>query len=233
MMTMGMFKPSATGGYPIIQSSSSYISSSSTTSHTMNYPSGITTGDMIMVFTVVTGSLGFTNTAFLTYTLPGYIASSSNNVRLFNAFRRIDGTEGSTFSWTLSSAGHCIALALRISNYYWAGSFGSSNVTNFQTNDSVYASTVSNPDPANHSPSWGAANNLFFTFNANAGKSIGFTVPSGYSDYTYTVTHSTLANQSLGVGVKQSLLGTENPGAWSLSGTRGEGVMSTIAIRGN
>lgn len=233
MMTMGMFKPSATAGYPIIQSSSSYISSSSTTSHTMNYPSGITTGDMVLLFTVVTGTLGITNLKFLTYSSPGYITSTSNNVRLFNGFRRIDGTEGSTLSWTLSSSGHCIALALRISNYYWAGSFGSTNISNFQTNDSVYASTVSNPDPASHSAPWGSANNLFFTFCANAGKSIGFTVPSGYSDYTYTVAHSTLANQSLGVGVKKLIAASDDPGTWSLSGTQGEGVMSTIAIRGN
>lgn len=122
------------------------------TSHTVNLPANIVSGNLLLVF--------FGSHGVPTITFPGdwtQLFQTANSSIMFGAWYKVaNGTEGATITVTTSNVQETAHTSYRITDYQGVPQVG--------TSVGAYSSL---PDPPSLTPSWGAQNTLWF-----AGKSV-------------------------------------------------------------
>jgi hypothetical protein len=203
--------------YPVIENTATYQTNSEITNHSVTLPTGITSGDLLlMVFRA-----GGTQTA----TTPSgwsLLDSRSSHGVTYVWYRTADGSEGSTVTVTTGGNIRASAITYRISN--WEG-IPTSSFTNSNTND-----------PPSISPIWGASNSsLFIAALTNRRSDSNVTAaPTNYSGLL-TISQSSDSNHNRSrVSTAHRFLtaASEDPDAFTTTGNINEPHSVTIAIRG-
>lgn len=192
------------------------------TNHLITMPATVNAGDLLIVEFASFGSSAVTTPA-------GWNLISSLNdagsIRSSTYWKSADGSEGGTTVnfVTVNSVNGC-AIVSRIQAGTWSG-------TPERTAVAAGVSTV-NPNPPNHTASWGAMNTLWLaTFcgdNGGAGETISV-YPYPDDNIKVVAGSGTFAATTAGCSV-ESATASLNPGTFTRSQT-GRAVSSTVAIR--
>lgn len=164
---MPTFMPAASVN-PAVLEASAATSAGNTSSATLNLPSSIASGELLLLFVALLGTAARTLTTPSGWTQQIYVIGPGNLRRLAVYSKTATGSEGSTVGLTASGSSDFKSVAVRISN--WTSvEFGS---TSSGTSTSADASAVS--------PSWGSAPNLYL---ADVGylDDVEPSAPSGFS----------------------------------------------------
>lgn len=185
------------------------------TNHTVNLPSGIEAGNLLLVF--------FASDGGPTITFPeGWtqlFQTGANTACKFGAWYRIaDGTEGSTITVTTSNNQMTAHTSYRITGYS-----GTPEVATATTGIDY------SPNPPSLTPSWGALDTLWFAccgYNSNLTVTV---YPTNYTNGRYDRANNT---EGCGTGSARRELNaaSENPGMFTLSGST-QWVANTVAVK--
>lgn len=209
--------------FPTVESITSSTFATAGTSHSVNLPATINSGDLLILFwcnrssPTVTGPSGWTLK---------YAGDTSGNFGRGETFLRVaDGTEGSTVTVSLSGTGReACAQVWRISG--WEGTLAS-----VETGTLVTASN-SNPNPPSVTASWGAEDNLFIA--AIHGADDDATASSGPTNYTNVTNTVSGGGNNSGASVitaRRNLNGaTDDPGTFTLTQNETH-IVQTLVIR--
>jgi hypothetical protein len=200
--------------YPTIETVSTYTSGgSSVTNPAVTLPAGIKSGELLILI----AKPGSTNTI----TKPdGWNETIRNDNGLTYIFYKVaDGSEGGT--QTLTTVSHLTAIGYRISGYN-----GNPEITFATTN-------VNNPPSA--TASWGSSKNLFISvLSSRTSNDTVTAAPTNYTDLitiandsNASTTHTLLASAS-----REYTSASDNPDAFTVSGTLDNPHSATIIIRG-
>ena len=206
----------ATSSYPVVESTALYTSSgTAVTTAPVTMPSNIITGDLLIMVLKV-GSTG-TATTPSGWTL---LSSRSSTGNSYIYYKISDGTENNYTNVTISTV-HASAITYRISNYEG-------------TPEASFAATNVN-DPPSLTTSWSSTKNLFIAACTTRQSNNAFTAaPTGYSNLltigdpsTGTTTHVRLAT-----AVKEANAATDDPAAFTTTGTLDNPHSATIVVKG-
>jgi hypothetical protein len=205
------------GSFPTVAAVNGGNNTSNSTNHTVNLPSGIVSGNLLLVFFVSDGNP--------TITFPGgwtqLFQTVYNTTVKFGAWYRIaDGTEGATITVTTSASEMSAHTSYRITGYNGVPEVGTSAT-----------GITANPNPPSLAPSWGSQATLWL---AACGHDYGVDTVSAYPT-NYTDGRNDRSNNLDGVGVgtaRRSLIAaSEDPGTFTLSGANAW-VANTVAVQG-
>ena len=186
------------------------------TEHTVNLPSGIQAGDLLLVF--------FASDVAPTIAFPeGWtqlFQTSWASLVNFGAWYRVaDGNEGATITVTTSSEEMTAHTSYRITGYIGVPEVGTA----------ATGSTIT-PDPPSLSPSWGAQDTLWLAACANDRERFVATYPDDYTDGLNDLTSGKVEGCGVGTARRERNTATENPGAFTIS-VKDECVANTVAIQ--
>lgn len=209
-------------GFPVIVSTET--SSKTTTgaaAHTINLPSGIEAGDMILIF-FSEGNASGTNVTIAGYT---ELYATETFDRYFSAFWRIaDGSEGATVN-TNSFAGRSAHVSYRIA----AGTF--QGTPYFSGSDS---GTDNSPNPPNLAPGLGVQPFLWLAA-MHSDEVSSVTAPGGYGTMLHSTTSGSNENGAdhaqMAVSQRFNSAASEDPGAYAL-GQNTTHSARTVGIQG-
>ncbi len=211
-------------GFPQVKSTNTSTSPDSSTTHTVSLPSGIETGDLILLFmaidnssTTVTWPSGWTQLA--------NNASGSNRISI--AYKVATSAGGSSVNVTTSNQQPSAHQTVRISGF-----------TGTPAISSVASGTSSSLDTPNLDPSaWGTAKTLWFSVTArNSGSSRPTSVyPTNYTNgVTVHIDDPTSGTDgaTLSTARRELEASSENPGAFTITGGTDPWRGYTIGIQG-
>lgn len=194
------------------------------TSHNITLPSGIQSGDIILVFFAGYSTAGITTGIPAGYTRL-YTSPSFGSLRFFETIYKIaDGSEGgTTITCTTTSNTFATLSSLRISG----GIDISASVTS--------ASGSSNPNPPSHSPSWGSDYNLWIAGMAHSGFELSQSPPSEYSSNTgqSSYTSGGVDYARISYGSRNLIAASDDPNTFSGAPTGAIAcwIATTIAVK--
>jgi hypothetical protein len=199
--------------YPVVEATNVTEIGTATTSHAVNLPSSIAAGDLLLVF--------FSSKGTGTATFPDgwtevYNVSFGSR---YVCFKRIaTGSEGATVTVTTGSSVRSASNSYRISGHQ-QGQVESVTATN----------TL---DPSSLTASWGVNTNLFMTALHTAVTNTSIAAPTNFGNLLYAFSGGTSLQAVTTNSARREVTGaTQNPGAWSVSGSA-ENLMSvTLVIR--
>jgi hypothetical protein len=206
----------ATSSYPVVESTALYTSAgTAVTTAPVTMPANIITGDLLLMVV----KLGSTATA-TTPTGWTLLSSRSSTGNSYIYYKISDGSETNHIDVTVTSS-HVSAITYRISNYEG-------------TPEAGFAATNVN-DPPSLTTSWSSTKNLFIAACTTRQSNNAFTAaPTGYSNLltigdpsSGTTTHVRLAT-----AVKEANSDTDNPAAFTTTGTLDNPHSATIVIKG-
>lgn len=197
--------------FPVVQSTNTSNNSTSTTSHTVNLPSGIQSGDLLLMFIRYSGA----DSANLT--ISGWTATGTGGMSIFPTFYRVaDGTEGSTQAFSTSSSLRSAHITYRISGF---------------DEDDFIASALGAAgsfDPPNLTTGWGAVDTLWIpVIFGNSNGEID-TAPTDYTNLIWSTTGDTWVASSQ----RDLNAASEDPDAYSGTGTFTNYRTITFGIQG-
>ena len=206
----------ATSSYPVIESTAVYTSAgSAVTTAPISMPAYIITGNLL-IMVVKLGSTG-TATTPTGWTL---LASRSSTGNSYIYYKISDGSESNHVDVTVTSS-HVSAITYRISNYEG-------------TPEASFAATNVN-DPPSLTTSWGSTKNLFIAACTTRQSNNAFTVaPTNYSNLKTVGDPSsgTTAHVRLATASREVNSNTEDPAAFTTTGSLDNPQSATIAIKG-
>ncbi|MEP2746054.1 MAG: glycine-rich domain-containing protein [Bauldia litoralis] len=219
----GAFEYTVTDGtYPQTTSPTVTQFASSVTSMPVSLPGSISSGDLLLAWVEVRN--------YGTWTVPsgwtqlGQQLGGSSVGQLTVFYRIADGTEGASATWTASAGTTAVWQVRKITT--WHGT----TPPEISTGASGDASAA---NPSSLTPSWGADETLWFavaghTAASTAAWSAG---PSSYLDFTSSGASSGGAATSLGSAYYENNAASEDPGAFTVSGSNRWWAAFTIAVR--
>lgn len=214
-MAGGMVSKAGVNTAPSVRGTATYVSSAASTSHTLNLPSGIQSGDLLYVFWRSSSS-GTDMSALPSGWL--WYAGDSPLVKIAS------GSEGTTLATSWAGSVNVAAVAVCIS--------GNRNGTS-TSEIAVAFSSGGIKDPPASTPSWGLENNLWIAvveaIETNA------TVATWPSEFTLDQTSAvhTTASCAVHVAFKKEEASTVDPSEYGLNNIGGSftGISKTLAVR--
>lgn len=180
------------------------------------YPANSQVGDLILLFVATTSNSEVTQPS----TPPNEFSSlggwTANFQRIRAYWHRYDGDEDANFTVVMSASQYRAWRLIRVS-----GAHTSSPPESVDGNTGISNS----PNPLGITPSWGSEKNLYLAIGSFDG---AVTITSYPTDYVNGTTNGT--TERLAVASRAIENGSENPGAFTLSGPAAW-VVDTIAIR--
>jgi hypothetical protein len=145
--------------FPTIQATNESSTNTAGTSHTINLPTGITAGDLLIV------CLDKGSTAATVNALAGWTELLDENAGngLYIAYRLADGTEGSTIGLTTSASTRSAEITFRISG-------AQDPATQAPQIGTTATGTSTTPDPPSVTPTGGAKDYLWIALFGQAGE---------------------------------------------------------------
>jgi len=209
--TLNMYfvnRPGAgSGDYPSVAKNNTSVNNSNGTSHTVNLPSGIQSGDLLIV---IFGFKGGTNQ---TITWPsGYTsflrADQVTNVGVEAAYRQADGTEGTTITVQTSANARTSHNSYRIT--------GAADPAVRPPESAASNGNNANPDPASLTPTGGAKDYLWIALEINNNGSTTITGwPTSYSGGIQA--NGSNQNSTTGSAVRQLNAASDDPDTFTVS----------------
>lgn len=201
--------------YPVVAATNKSKQDSNIRVHSVSLPSGIAAGDLLIVL-FRTPSGGATHTPPSGWaTLASRISNGTTSI----FWRVANGSEGSTINVDAGDTERSVANSYRITGFGGSpqAAFASTNVT----------------DPPSLTPSWGSSKVLWLALVSMRRSNQTITAAPG--SYTNLVDQANTSNSSptyahIGSARRTTTASSENPGAFSITGTAEEPHAATIAI---
>lgn len=212
----------AQAAFPSVAATNNGNSAASVTTHTINLPTGITTGNLLIACVSVDGTPTLTwNTEAGTWTVLS--GPASNESVLECRYKIATGSEGASFTVTSS-----VAEASAHVSYLITGQHTSS------VPESVTPATGSdaNPNPPLINPSgWDVEDTLWIVaIGVDSNKTISSYPTNFTSNQVFDQYNHSIHGAGIALASRNNAAASEDPGTATLSGTDGW-VASTIAIR--
>lgn len=207
--------------FPQVSSTNTSSEVSNVTSHTVNLPASISSGDLLIVF--------FSCDAVETTTWPSsnawydgvLVDEVGFNHTCDVVYRIADGTEGSTITVTTGTAEQSEHISYRITAWHGTTPPEAVDDGGVQTNQ---------PDPPSLTPSWGSGDTLWIAGQTNNdGTSTVTTWPTNYTSNQLNP-GSGVGSVAVGVATRENATSSENPSAFTITATE-HAVAFTIAVR--
>lgn len=210
--------------FPSVQATATTAISSTVTSHVINLPSGITAGNLLIIFFTY-ATIGQTLTGPTGWTLLVQAEHTTGTTEGAAVYYRIaTGGEGTTVTITTSASTRSASVSARITGH----------TTELAPTQSNAIGSNANADPPAHTPSGGAKDYLWLALGANAGNTNYTAAPTNYTGLV--VIAATAGNQSAatkaGWSTRQLNAASEDPGAYTGGdeGGTSEWVGITVAV---
>lgn len=206
------FSPWAAGS-PVVEATNTSIQESASLTHTVNLPTGIQSGEQLLVF------FKFTNSTSCTF--PAGWTELFNNTddggHRMVVYRRVaDGSEASTISVGTSSFNPSAHLSYRIS-----GRTGTPEV-------GARANAVSTaPNAPSLTPSWGSKRTLWITWASFSSGGVFSAAPSGYGNVVSSAVAAVVPSVFTARRIAEA--SSEDAGAWTFDSSIWQAA--TIAIQ--
>ncbi|PCJ20871.1 MAG: hypothetical protein COA96_15605 [SAR86 cluster bacterium] len=200
-----------TASFPVIESFASSVTETASTSHTVNMPSGITSGDFLVM--CYRGAIDNINTP------SGWSAFAHVGNTMLLLYKVATGSEGATLAVTSPGTTKATFVTMRVSNQ--------SGLSGVEKNES------SDENGPLLTPSWGSKKTLWLSFYSCRRSDQTITIPSGYTfvDDAVNVSTPTSGNScQLVVGQLENEATSENPGVHTIVGTISNDRTFTIGI---
>lgn len=193
---------------------------SSVTSMAVTMPDQVISGDLLIAFSHLRNSGTWTEPTDWTE-LDAQLGGGSVG-ELTVHYKISDGSEGATETWTAGTGSTATWLVIKVAN--WDGTSA--------PEVSKTSGDVSAADPPSLTPSWGSADTLWIaaaghSAATNAAWSAG---PSGYSDFTISGVSAGGASTSLATATLQTTASSEDPGAYTVSGSNRWWAAMTVGV---
>jgi hypothetical protein len=213
--------------FPKTESLTETIFDTESTTHNVQMPSDVESGDLLLVFLSVDGGTGSTVT-----TPSGWTSindtTNGTNVRSVVYAKSADGTEdGTTVNFATSNAEKASALTVSILASKW---YGGSVATAVEATGAS-AGTTANPDSAALNPTnWGTENTLWFSYISGSTYSSVTTFPTNFVGMKHSTSGADTTNASSSLSYRQNNTASENPGAYTMGNSQ-SGIATTVAVR--
>lgn len=198
--------------YPIVETTATFENNSSTTSHSVTLPSGIQSGDLLLM--ILRPGDG------RTITLPSgwnLLSSRSNNGVSYVIYKTASGTEGTSQNISLSSGARLAAITYRISNW-----------------EDLEAANSNLNDPPSLTTSWASYATLYIAAMTN--RRSDNNVSQGPLEFGDLISIANPSGNNSRVRVSSAHLESNNqtvdPGGFTISGNHNSYASFTIAIKG-
>ena len=187
-----------------------------TTSHTVNLPSGIVSGNLLLVF--------FASDGTPTITFPSgwtqlFQTAGGTDVKFGAWYRIADGTEGATITVTTSASECSNHTSYRITGYSGTPEVGTSATGNSTT-----------PNPPSLTPSWGAKDTLWFACQGNDGSTATTAYPTNYTNGRNDNNSVSDPTASVATARRELNAASEDPGTFTIATAR-NWVANTVAVK--
>lgn len=211
--------PPPAAAFPVIADTNTSVVSTNETSHTMDLPPNISSGDLLLlVFASDGGAGGITWPA-------GYTEfkefAQDTNVTLSLAYRQADGTEGATITVTTGGAQQTSHGAYRITGHV-------DPVTQAPEDSTGASGATANPDPDSLSPTTGAKDYLWIAVHANDGNKTTDAFPTSY-DLSQISQAGGVSGAGVALAGRQLNAASEDPGSFTLN-IADQWVAVTVAV---
>lgn len=211
--------------FPSVAATNIGSSTSAATSHTVNLPASIASGDLLIVLFAHKDDVNGCSFPAGWTKFKEAIQGSGSNACLAVAWRKADGTEGSTITVTTVASSRQAHASRRITGA------ADPTVTAPEALDSTGTNTA-NPDPPSLTPTGGAKDYLWIAAFASSHGRITSSLPTNYSTNVGDGSNSgTATHVGIGSGTRQLNAASEDPGTFTTTAGSVEEVASlTIAI---
>ncbi len=204
--------------FPVVETTATSLETSGVTNHTVSLPSGIVSGNLLIVNFAVDGNPGVSWPAGWTEIFE--VAKSSLNA-LAVAYRKADGTESSTITVTTGASKTSSHTSYRIS--------GAIDPTTQAPEISTGATGAStNPDPDNLTPTGGAKDYLWLAVHGHNKDANTTAFPTNYTNGVSTQGGGSTGS-AIGSAERNLNAASENPATFTI-GAALDWVAATIAI---
>lgn len=214
--------------FPVVAATSSSAQTGDLRSHMINLPTGISRGDLLLIF-YTDKSSGSSTIQTNGWTLL-YEQSNATSVALRRSayYRIADGTEGSTAEFTTSANERSAHTAYRILSGTYQG---------VPISGKVAGSSIDNnaPNPPGHNPGWGIKNILWLAAAHTVADDNTPTpsVPGNYENLLTSFTGNNGTSHARVVTAQRELTAeNEDPGSFTL-GSAVAWFANTVAIQGS
>jgi hypothetical protein len=207
--------------YPIVAGYNTSIEAANATTHTINLPTGISNGELLVVFFATDGdnTVGWPNEG--TDWILIFEVSDTRDAHLSCAYRIADGNEGTTIDVTTTSSETSAHISFRITGH-GAG-------TNPPEASTGIVNADSNPDPDSLTTSWGADDNLWIVMEGNDDDDLVTAYPTNYGSNQHTL-DAGAAGPTIGVATyNYNSTDTQNPGTFTIAASE-QWVAGTVVI---
>lgn len=210
-----------------VAATNSYTDNTGTvSSHPLNLPSGISSGDLLLVFAAFNGLPTVTDPSGWT------VLVSKTNTDTYRIYAKIaSGSEGSTVTVALSGANRAASVSYRLTGARSTIDTTATSSATISISSASDANTAT-PDPPSLTPAWGSAENLWIA--ATFASDSSFTFSSYPTNYSLGQVNAQGGSQGNGtaVSVASRLLtaATEDPGTFTTVTSRTRSTY-TLAIR--
>lgn len=211
--------------FPIVQATNSNSDAVATTTHTVNLPSGLASGHLLLVFFSCRNSTAtITTPSGWTQVTADFNSGGSASGQTISAIyrRTSDGSEGSTLSVTTSASNACASISKRITGHHAS--------TDPEAAGTAATGNSSNPNPPSLSPSWGAEDTLWIAMEANVADRAVSVWPTDFNDNQLRVASSTGTNVTLAYSERSVNASSQDPSAMTIAAPENWGSQ-TVAVR--
>lgn len=202
-------------GFPIIEGLTTSSEPVDTLTHTVQLPSGIVSGDLLMIFACV--DVVPTITTPGGWTIRRDVAFDGGGAKAYVIQRQADGTEGTSVQFTTNNAEKSAHIAVRI-----RGAATIATQTPELSATAVGSST--SPDPNGLSPTGGVKNYLWIAYFASDTSAAGQSVTAYPTNYTRRQTNVHVAGvggANVAIAARRLTAATEDPNAFTIANSEG------------
>jgi hypothetical protein len=206
----------ASPDFPTVAAVNGGYDTSADTEHTVNLPSGIELGDLLLVIFGVDGAPTITFPEGWTQLFEEAYGTQN---KLKVCYRVADGEEGSSITVTTSISKRSAHTSYRITGYSGTPECGT-----------AAKGTGTTPDPPSLNPSWGAKDTLWLAIEGNDGDNHATAYPANYTDGRADYVEFYGAGTGVGSARRELNASSEDPGTFTISGWD-SWIANTVAIQ--
>lgn len=207
----------AWAAYPSVLGQQLTGDTSNVTTHTYNYDTAPSSGQLLIIIVGCDGNPTITWTGYTEL----YKTNSGTSTCGGAAYRYADGTEDTTDSFSTGTVEKCVTIAMRISGHHTS--------TAPQASTSA-TGTSSTPDPPAGNPAWGAEDTLWIATEHSDGTSAATGYPTSYTDNQLTGSSNPSSNTSEAKANRNLNNTTDDPSAFAISASQ-QWVANIIMVR--
>lgn len=209
--------------YPVVEATSTYHADSELDSHPVTLPTGITAGDLLLLFLTLPRMAGSNidlPSGWSSLYADNY-ATGSSYTKVRGIYKTASGSEGGTVTVATPGLARFASVGLRISGWQGTPEAGT-----------AAKAASANPNPPSLSPSWGSDKTLWLAVAHSSAADAVSSYPSSYTDGLTIYTGVFNEYHARATAARRELeASSDDPGTFTLAQSV-DWVANTVAVRG-